>query len=108
MLELFTKEAVFKGESEFEQLEAIYNICGTPTPETFGGVANVPIFHLISPKTKKERRRREFFASKLSESAMDLVDRLLSLDPKKRPSADEALRHDWFTEKTDGTCRPIE
>lgn len=31
----------------------------------------------------------------ISESARDLVTKLLSVDPAKRPSAEEALNHPW-------------
>lgn len=34
----------------------------------------------------------------LSESGFDLLNRLLTYDPNKRITAEEALRHEWFRE----------
>lgn len=40
--------------------------------------------------------RREF--PTLSAAGVDLIDRLLTYDPRKRLTAREALRHPWFAE----------
>ena len=40
---------------------------------------------------------------KISKNGKDLVSKLLVLDPEKRLSATEALRHPWFTDVTDGS-----
>lgn len=36
---------------------------------------------------------------KISKSAVDLVKRMLDLNPKKRPSAMSILDHPWFKQK---------
>lgn len=50
MLELFTKEAIFRGIDEMSQLEAIYRILGTATPEIWPGLADMPWYELAKPK----------------------------------------------------------
>ena len=42
MLELFTKKEVFIGNDEINQLEWIWKIMGTPTPESWPGVTRLP------------------------------------------------------------------
>lgn len=37
-----------------------------------------------------------FFYYSLPAKALDLLDRLLQLDPRRRPSAEEALNHPWL------------
>jgi serine/threonine protein kinase len=34
--------------------------------------------------------------TKISDYAKDLINKLLTIDPSKRPSAGEALRHPWL------------
>jgi polo-like kinase 1 len=33
----------------------------------------------------------------ISESARDLITKILNNDPSKRPTVDEVLRHDWMS-----------
>ena len=47
----------------------------------------------------------------VTESAKDLISRLMTVDPKLRLTADEALRHPWLTEisgKGDATVMMID
>ncbi|KAH0795307.1 CAMK family protein kinase [Histomonas meleagridis] len=37
-------------------------------------------------------------SSSISKSCADLISKLLCVDPKKRLTADQALRHDWFSD----------
>jgi cyclin-dependent kinase 12/13 len=96
---LLNSKAVFPGKSELEQLDMIFNVCGTPTPENWPNVTELPLWNECKPKEKINRCLREKFFSnntKWSKEAIDLFDKLLQLDPSKRPSARECLDHDWF------------
>jgi CTD kinase subunit alpha len=46
MLELFTKKPVFQGTDEIHQLDVIYRVLGTPTPERWPGVTTTPWYDL--------------------------------------------------------------
>ena len=50
MLELFTKKPVFQGTDEIHQLDVIYRVLGTPTPERWPGVTTMPWYELVKPK----------------------------------------------------------
>ena len=43
-VELFTKEALFQGDSEQDQLYRIFRILGTPTEEVWPGVSSVILY----------------------------------------------------------------
>lgn len=62
MLELFTKKPVFQGNDEIHQLDVIYGILGTPTPEQWPGVSGLPWNELVKPKKVIPNLFREFFA----------------------------------------------
>ena len=44
----------------------------------------------------------------MSKQAIDLLDKMLQLDPNMRPTAQEALNHPYFTEEEPAACKPCE
>jgi len=61
MLELFTKKPVFQGNDEIHQLDVIYRIIGTPTPERWAGVLELPWYELVKPREVIPNHFRELF-----------------------------------------------
>ena len=48
-------------------------------------------------ETKFPVRRFDFDGRTLSEAGFDLLSSLLTLDPEKRATAEEALKHRWYS-----------
>lgn len=74
----------------------ISRLCGTPCPANWPAVIDLPGFAGLKPRKQYRRRVREEFAHVMPASALDLLDKMLSLDPSKRISASEALKCDWL------------
>ena len=74
----------------------ISRLCGTPCPANWPEVINLPGFASVKPKKQYRRRVREEFSPLMPDNALDLLDKMLSLDPTKRISASEALSCDWL------------
>ncbi|KRY35455.1 Cyclin-dependent kinase 12 [Trichinella spiralis] len=103
--ELFTRRPLFQGGSELMQLELISRICGSPTPLVWPEVVDLPLFETIRLKKLYKRCLRDQFRQ-IPTAALDLLDQMLTLDPKKRCSAEAALRSPWLVSINPGNVTP--
>mmetsp|Transcript_9284 Transcript_9284/g.37979 ORF Transcript_9284/g.37979 Transcript_9284/m.37979 type:complete len:397 (-) Transcript_9284:105-1295(-) len=95
--ELLQGRPIFPGKDEAEQLDLICKLCGTPTILNWAELDDLPwAKSLISKKMFPRRIQEEF--RRFPSSARDLIDGFLTLDPKYRTSAKDALDSDYFWE----------
>ena len=68
---------------------------GSPTDEAWPGWRELKYASSFANRKYAGNKLNEKI--KLSEEGMDLLNKLLTLDPKKRISANKALTHKWFS-----------
>ncbi|CAL0329728.1 unnamed protein product [Lupinus luteus] len=104
MAELLSKEPIFNGRTEFDQLDKIFRILGTPNESIWPGFSKLPGVKVNFVKHQYNLLRKKFPATSftgspvLSDSGFDLLNKLLTYDPEKRITAEAALNHEWFRE----------
>ncbi|KAK0419271.1 hypothetical protein QR680_014053 [Steinernema hermaphroditum] len=94
--EFFTKKPLFQGQNEMMQLDLISKICGTPSPENWPDVVKLRNWNDFKPKGGFRPRRLKQEFNFLPDDALDLLDKMLVLDPFKRFKAKDALQHKWL------------
>ncbi|KAM3358605.1 cyclin-dependent kinase G-2 [Capsicum galapagoense] len=105
MAELLSKEPLFNGKTEVDQIDKIFRILGTPNETIWPGFSKLPGVKVNFVKHQYNNLRKKFQNATaftglpiLSEAGLDLLNKLLTYDPEKRITADAALNHEWFRE----------
>lgn len=97
LMELYLKTSVFQGTEELSQLYKIYEIMGTPTAESWPDIENLPWFEMMKPQVNVASRFEAEYKHLMTEDSFDLVQKMLTLHPARRITAEEALKHPYFT-----------
>jgi len=93
--ELLTKNPVFPGDSEIDQLFKIFRQLGTPTEDVWHGCTSLPDYKPSFPKWRKKELSKLF--ENVHPTAVDLLEKMLIYEPAQRISAREALNHPYFS-----------
>lgn len=93
--ELLHGKPIFPGKDEPEQLNKIFELCGAPDESNWPGVSKIPWYNNFKPTRPMKRRLREVFRH-FDRHALELLERMLALDPSQRISAKDALDAEYF------------
>mmetsp|Transcript_11599 Transcript_11599/g.11553 ORF Transcript_11599/g.11553 Transcript_11599/m.11553 type:complete len:92 (+) Transcript_11599:819-1094(+) len=82
--ELLTGKPLLPGASESNQLQLIYDKCGSPNEENWPGVSNYRFFSELGPKKQEGAKLHHYFKenSLVDKSTLDLIQQMLKLNPK--------------------------
>lgn len=91
--EMARKQALFPGDSEFQQLLHIFRLLGTPTEKEWPGVSSLRDWHAY-PQWEPQNLARA--VPSLGLDGVDLLSKMLKYDPAERISAKAAINHPYF------------
>ena len=82
---------IFPGDSEIGQIFKIFQIMGTPSESIWPGVTKLPDYKVSFPQWKAKDLGE--IVPSLGAEGLDLLTKLLEMDPEKRMTIEEALNH---------------
>ena len=95
MAELYTLKPLFPGQSEFDQIDKIMKILGTPNYEQWSeGYRLIDNLNMKFPEYNKKNLRNYFFD--ISNEAINFLEYIFQYDAEKRPSANQLLNHPYL------------
>jgi len=103
LAEMYHKSPIFPGKDYSDQLTQIFSILGSPSREDIDDcVSNDPaVHHFLNALGEVDPKSWKDVLPNASDEAIDLISKLLSFNPSKRISIDEALRHPFLTKYFD-------
>ncbi|MCJ1318050.1 TFIIH complex serine/threonine-protein kinase subunit kin28 [Xylographa vitiligo] len=95
--ELIIRAPFLPGDSDIQQLDVICKAIGTPTEENWPGVTRLPDY--VKSDMQHPVQGRDFYLGlfgTVGPAGVDLIMSTLTLDPRKRSTAKQFLKHNWW------------
>jgi mitogen-activated protein kinase 15 len=96
--ELIIGKPIFPGTSTLNQIEKVIRAIGHPTKQDIEAVNSTLAQTLLESMRKTTYTGFKEYQGKCSKEAIDLLKKLLTFNPNKRISVNEALQHPYVKE----------
>ncbi len=100
LAELVAGKPLLPGRNVLDQLSLVYSILGTPTVTSWPTASEMPDYGKLSFGTHTAKPWKDVLPRVVeSPHLMDLLSKLVLLDPLQRLSAQQALDHPWLQQR---------
>ncbi|XP_041373932.1 cyclin-dependent kinase 7-like [Gigantopelta aegis] len=96
LAELLIRVPLLPGDSDLDQLSRIFQVLGTPAEKDWPAMQHLPDY--IAFKSYPGQPLREIFIA-ANDDLLELMGKLLAMDPLKRCTATQALQMEYFSNK---------
>ena len=94
----FLARPLVAGTSESDQLDRIFRLLGTPSPQSYPDIVNLPEYSQDLPQYPPPRGGVASLVPTLDPQGLNLLEQMLQYDPAQRISAQSALEHPFFSD----------
>eukprot|EP00262_Sarcandra_glabra_P004487 TRINITY_DN15569_c0_g1_i1.p1 TRINITY_DN15569_c0_g1~~TRINITY_DN15569_c0_g1_i1.p1 ORF type:complete len:424 (-),score=44.97 TRINITY_DN15569_c0_g1_i1:431-1564(-) len=106
-MELMNRRPLFAGRDHVHQMRLLTELIGTPTEAELGFVRSEKARMYIQQLPRHPRQPLARVFPHVHPVAIDLVERMLTFDPTRRITVEEALAHPYFARLHDVADEPI-
>ncbi|KAL1690815.1 kinase-like domain-containing protein, partial [Schizophyllum commune] len=93
--EMFVRHPILPGSSDLDQVDRIWQLCGTPNQQTWPNFDELPGCEGVRRFQQYPKQLHKQFHA-FGKDTCSLLDALLTCNPRERITATEALDHEWF------------
>eukprot|EP00808_Paulinella_micropora_P015017 g2275.t1 len=101
LAELHGREPLFPGDDYISQLELIFSILGSPSPDDLKFITNKRAVNWITRLRTFPKIPFSRVYSGVNPQALDLIEKMLQFNPKKRITIEQALEHPYLEKMRD-------
>ncbi|WCJ41104.1 mitogen-activated protein kinase 3 [Euphorbia peplus] len=106
-MELMNRKPLFPGKDHVHQMRLLTELLGTPTESDLGFVKNEDAKRYIRQLSPCPRQPLAQVFPHVNPLAVDLIDKMLTFDPTKRITVEEALEHPYLARLHDVADEPV-
>uniref|UniRef100_A0A8C7UW53 Mitogen-activated protein kinase n=1 Tax=Oncorhynchus mykiss TaxID=8022 RepID=A0A8C7UW53_ONCMY len=107
LAEMLSNRPIFPGKHYLDQLNHILGILGSPTPDDLNCIINMKARNYLQSLPEKPKVPWNKLFPKADSKALDLLGRMLTFNPIKRITVEEALAHPYLEQYYDPTDEPV-
>lgn len=96
LAELHGRKPLFPGDDYIKQMNLIFSVLGTPSEEDMSFITNEKALDYIKGLKKQNKVAFADLYKDANVHALDLMEKMLTFNPRKRISVTEALAHPYF------------
>jgi serine/threonine protein kinase len=98
LAELLRRKPLFPGKSHLNQAQLIFELKGYTNSRELGFPVSAEAASFLDKKCRYRKQSIRKYVPDASESAISLLEQLLAVNPRERPTAEQALAHPFLAD----------
>ena len=98
LAELIKRKALFPGKDHLGQVDLIFQACGYDNEEELGFHIDADSARVLQGMKKYDKQPFSKYLPNADAESLEMLESLLTVNPTKRPSAEQALRHPFLAD----------